>query len=261
MVKKHLSDEYIYSSDDEAEEYEFALPKDFQKVRSFDISSENLKDLKNGKEVWLFKTPKNFKFENLKTLPISLDVEKSSIIKTDDSKSFKLLEDVFQETDPFGSKNSKRNEGTCSKYRILLPGAGGQGDLIVSSVPIKRFYSISQNVKIPQINFGKVFQEREDVTKALDLRLRHFATGYNEDDFEGELKRNYDDLLDGESAEIQHSKKHKLSNQSKIMEDKKKKNKADIEENHNSGKKEKKQKKEKKDKKEKKEKKEKKSLK
>lgn len=275
MSGKHISNEYIGSSDEEPEEYAFKAPRGYHKIGSFKPLA-NVKNLQD-KEIWLIKAPKSFKFENVKSLPISFDVNDSSIVEDSTTKkTYKLQEDIFQEAEALAgpeqqnssSKKSKKKQkqqqsaNISNKYRVLQPSnSKSKADtLTVSSLPIKRFYSLSENVQLPVINHDKVFEERRDVEKIEGLRLRHFATGYTEADFGKDLTRNLDDLLDGQSAETQHASKKQKTNSGESVdvtsvpltsEESKKPKKEKKDKSEKKAKKEKKEKKHKKEKKEK----------
>ncbi|ODV64564.1 DNA-directed RNA polymerase I subunit RPA34 [Ascoidea rubescens DSM 1968] len=180
------SQEYIGDSDSELDnndQYVFHPPTNYVQVKNFNsISPSHLKD----KQIWLIKTPKNFSFKTIKKLPVNFG-KQASVLDFND-KSYKLKENSFNSTaEPFTSS---------LKYRILLPASSDNTLKIQSDLEINKFFTISESVPIPEINYDKVIKPRKDVKKIKNINMRNFPSGYGLHDYKESTEFiNYDDLV------------------------------------------------------------------
>ncbi|ODV94053.1 hypothetical protein PACTADRAFT_4010 [Pachysolen tannophilus NRRL Y-2460] len=173
-TKSYLSNEYISDSESSGDEVEqeFQPPKNFEELTSKQTSKVDFKN----KEVWLFKLPKGLNLKGLSGIPISFDFNSSTVFTTpNDNKQYSLQEDISQEDLTSKSKNSK--------YTILSSSKKEPAFKVLKNKPINRFYTISEKVSIPDINFEKARIQRKNVIKEENLRMRHFPTGYSAKDF------------------------------------------------------------------------------
>lgn len=162
MLVSHKSEDVVYDSESgsDYEDKPFQPPKHFRK-----IALPNPKASSLNKEVWLIKTPRDFPVSELKTLPVSFTATK---IKNDGVKPFTVHNSDFQ-------VNEEHFSSDTAKYAIV------NGDLL--NKKIDRFFTIREVVRIPEINYETEVEPRQDVEKAENLRMRHFATGYAAKDF------------------------------------------------------------------------------
>lgn len=157
-----------YVSDSESEN-EYEPPKGFKPQQFGPGFVEAAKD----KEIWLIKAPKGFAMDELKKLPVSFT-----------ATSIKKGPTPFTQNDVVYTVNEEllTTENAPSKYTVL---AGRKnGGLVSTSAKVNRFYNIRETVSIPKIDFDAARVPRKDVEEVEGLRMRHFPTGYDADDFE-----------------------------------------------------------------------------
>ncbi|CAN3372372.1 hypothetical protein DIURU_004170 [Diutina rugosa] len=207
------SKEYVSDSDSENDEFE--PPKGFKPQQFGADFAKAAKD----KEIWLIKAPKGFDMNELKKLPVSFT-----------ATSLKKGPTPFTQNDVTYTVNEEllTTENAPSKYTVL---AGGKtGGLVSTSAKINRFYNIRETVSIPKIDFDAARVPRKDVEEVEGLRMRHFPTGYDANDFEeakapaqseSSKKRSADTTEDAQSTK--KSKKDKSESGDKDKEKKKKK--------------------------------------
>ncbi|KAG7733122.1 hypothetical protein KL948_001625 [Ogataea haglerorum] len=170
-----LSKERVVDSDSDLSDQElrgFQPPLGFKKVEDLEIVGRlSPKNLKN-KEIWLIQVPSDLNIKKLKKLPVNLGVGRTTEFKVKDT-DYALNEDIAA------------TEQDVLKRRYKIMSAQNKKSLQpVPKLEISRFYSVSEKVKIPEINYGKVVTQRRDVEQHLDLRMRHFPTGYGKDNYE-----------------------------------------------------------------------------
>lgn len=238
----YKSQEYIDESSSDSEKG-FEPPRGFQSVKF-----ESSVDFPEEKEVWLIRAPKGLSLAELKSLPVSFtatSISESAEPFSVGNKSYQVNEDFLT------------NETDNCKYSII---SYQDGQFRAGKRKISRFYSIREDVSIPEIDYSREIKPRKNVKKVKNLRMRHFPTAYGANDFLESDPKYFQSLHEDESqSEDEHDlnagttrdeegkviKKSKLASTSKQKKDKKEK-------------KETKEKKDKKDKKEKKHKKDKK---
>lgn len=192
-------------------------------MKSFPIDSDNKKKPKQ-QQVWLIKFPSNVDISKLKSLPIDFE---SSTTMSVDSHEYNIVENANIE--------SLLTQGNQSNMSLLVPSEDKESLKIATtgkdSTPLQfdKLFSISENSKVPAIDYKKVRVPRKDVPKVEGLKLEHFATGYDAKDFgvtENEVtkeqkkeskKRSHHDE-EGDSKDKKKKKKEK-----KDKKDKKKK--------------------------------------
>ncbi|KAG7813364.1 hypothetical protein KL921_000910 [Ogataea angusta] len=170
-----LSSERVIDSDSDLSDQElsgFRPPRGFKKVENLEIMGNlSPKTLKN-KEIWLIQVPSDFNIKKLKKLPVNLGVGQTTEFKVKDT-DYALNEDLAAA------------EQSVLKRRYKIMSAQNKNSLQpVPKLEVSRFYSVSEKVKIPEINYAKVVTQRHDVEQHADLRMRHFPTGYGRDNYE-----------------------------------------------------------------------------
>ncbi|KAH3670283.1 hypothetical protein WICMUC_004936 [Wickerhamomyces mucosus] len=203
-----LSKEYISDSSDSEIEDNFTVPKGYHQVKKFHPLPKNL----NNKEIWLIKTPKNFDFKNLSKIPISFNPLEQSQSFENNGLNYSCNEDLTNNNLQFD----------INKFKILKP--SNENNLkIDKDLKIDKFYNIKQTVTIPEIQFHKVFKQRQNVRVIKGLKPQHFATGYqstdldiasdNDDDDDNDKNNNEED--EPSSKKIKLEKKEKKSKKDK----------------------------------------------
>ncbi|KAL3230579.1 DNA-directed RNA polymerase I subunit RPA34 [Nakaseomyces bracarensis] len=230
MSKASLSREYVSDSDSDDEVVKYQPPADYKKckhLKKFPIS-----ELNKNKELWLLKLPKNVDLSNLKSLPLDAGSKISEIDLN--NKHYKVIQ------------NTSSKEGSDNTNLSLLIPKEDKESLKVAhnkenkTVYFDKVFTICETAPIPSIDVEKVRVPRENVPKVEGLITRHFATGYDAEDF-GIEEVSVPKVDKKEDKE--HSKKRSHDEAQETPS------------KHKKSKKEKKEKKDKKDKKEKKEKK------
>lgn len=265
--KDYLSNERVDISDLESDvdsDYEFEAPKSFKKIEKFNKITELSKDSLTNKELWLIKLPSDFNIEKLNKLPVSSNIGSITNFNIKDQE-YSLEEDITAQSAAASSvndSNKNKNKDTTAtttnnnnnnnndKYSIFI---SKKNQLKINpNLKFSRFYTISEKIKIPEINYNKVVIQRKDVEKEENLRMRHFPTGYDIDDFEEASqpvipgKRKHDDEIDEIIGNT--NKKSKKSNDDSDDEE----DEEEVEATVKESKEDKKSKKDKKDKKHKK---------
>ncbi|CDK25675.1 unnamed protein product [Kuraishia capsulata CBS 1993] len=174
MSSKYVSSEYVdgSDSDSEVEVPEYAPPAGYKKFDPPAIDTSKFKQ----KELWLIKCPKGLDLSKLKKLPVSFQIGATTDLKVGNS-TFNLTEDTYQEDIAAQSEKSD-----SSKHCLLVNGKTTSG-MKPSELTIQKYYTISEKVKIPSIDYEKAIVAREDVPKEENLRMRHFPTGYGANDY------------------------------------------------------------------------------
>ena len=227
-----LSKDYVSDSDsdDEVISNEFSIPDGFKKckhLKNFPLNGDNKKKAKQ-QQVWLIKFPSNVDISKLKSLPVDFE---SSTTMTIDKHDYKIMDDTDIE--------SSLTQDNLSNMTLLVPSESEESLKIASTAkdnaPLQfdKVFSVSETAKIPAIDYSKVRVPRKDVPKVEGLKLEHFATGYDAEDFHvaEEVKENkkepkkrshHDD--EEESSEKKKKKKEKKEErEKKDKKDKKKK--------------------------------------
>ncbi|CAI4044409.1 hypothetical protein SUVZ_10G0560 [Saccharomyces uvarum] len=177
-----LSKDYVSDSDSEDEviSNEFSIPNGFKKckhLKNFPIDSDNKKKPKQ-QQVWLIKFPSNVDISKLKSLPIDFE---SSTTMSVDNHEYNIMENANIE--------SLLTQGNQSNMSLLVPSEDKESLKIATtgkdSTPLQfdKLFSISENSKVPAIDYKKVRVPRKDIPKVEGLKLEHFATGYDAADF------------------------------------------------------------------------------
>ncbi|KAG7920167.1 hypothetical protein OGATHE_002693 [Ogataea polymorpha] len=208
-----LSNERVVDSDSDLSDQDFSSfnpPRGFKKVKKIEnIEKVSPKNLKN-KEIWLIQVPSDFNIKKLKKLPVNLGVGRTTEFKVKDTE-YALNEDLAAA------------EHNVLKKRYKIMSAQNEKSLQpVSKLEISRFYSVSEKVRIPEIDHGKVVTQRRDVEQHADLRMRHFPTGYGKDNYE-EAKREDKPVATPHKRKSEDfskkEKKHKKDKKKKDAED------------------------------------------
>lgn len=200
-----LSREYISESEDEngEETVEFAPPSGFSKCKHL----KKFHKKKEDEQLWLIKVPASLNIANLKSLPLDFGGKEGSeaVIRSDEGRSYNVSEDVTQ-----------REGQDHSNLTLLVPDESREslaaGRVKHKSLEFDRVFSISEVASIPDIDYEKVRVPRSDVVKVEGLKVKHFATGYDEE--QGDSKKR----SAPESAEEpskKHSKKDKKDKKAK----------------------------------------------
>ncbi|AAS51469.1 ACR243Wp [Eremothecium gossypii ATCC 10895] len=198
-----MSNEYVSDSSDSEREVEerFEVPAGFKQCK-------HLKDFKKPKgskqELWLMKLPSSVDIGKLKKIPVDFAGDAPASFSVD-GKKYVVREDLSQEDGPGGSAKA-------SRFAVLAPRSK---DVLKADakLQIAKFFNVSESVEIPAIDYDRVRQPRKDVTKVTGLKTRHFATGYDAEDF-----------ADAAAAEPP-KKKHRKSDDKKEKKEKKDKEK------------------------------------
>ncbi|GMG19878.1 unnamed protein product [Ambrosiozyma monospora] len=224
-------DEDEPSSSSDEEEYVYEPPRHFNLVTKGKPLDQLKKKHFGKKELWLIKVPKDLDVKHLKNLPVNLHIQQSTTFDLD-GKSYKVHEEITPASTTADSKESSE------RYALITPEKSRPGiSKKLEHLKFSRFYNVSENVVIPEINYGKVVTQRQDVEKEEGLRMRHFPTGYYKKDYkEAEVqetndsnkKRKREDLsvdeMINDSIAEEGKKKHKKDKKSKKeKKDKKKK--------------------------------------
>ncbi|KAH3666039.1 hypothetical protein OGAPHI_004228 [Ogataea philodendri] len=170
-----LSNERIFDSDEDlsgSENEVFQAPRGFKKVKDMSsIKALTPQNLKN-KEVWLIQVPSDFNVKKLKKLPVNFNLGENTDFNLKGT-DYTLHEDLLA-----------AEESTLKKKYKIMSAQDKDKLQPVTDLRISRFYSISEKVKIPEIDYSKVVSQRKDVKQHDDLRMRHFPTGYGSNDYE-----------------------------------------------------------------------------
>ncbi|GMM27695.1 DNA-directed RNA polymerase I subunit [Martiniozyma asiatica (nom. inval.)] len=234
MAKAAISEEYIIdsdadmSTDSEAEQEAqknavksaISLPKGYKPMNG-KLSSEIstlLKSVKSeDKELVLIKIPKGFDFTQLKNQKLDLDLPENETISTK-SGNFSIVEEP---------------DRPSSKFNVLTPSKENAGEFKTLKINVEKIYSLYPKVTIPSINYENERVPRKDVETVDGLRMRHFPTGYDIEDFKEasmwEIPGKNSDNLKRKSLEEgdeDSAKKHKKSKKDKKEKKDKKKKKS-----------------------------------
>lgn len=210
------SNEYISESESDAEEVAYQPPRHFNPVSG----KEKLGSV-TGKEVWLIKVPKGFPINKVKSLPILFTAQS---IK-DGPKPF-TIKDSKDDVSYQVNEELLALDASDRKYVVLSRKSKAYKPM--SDAPITRFYNVSEKVLVPEINLGTAIKPRQNVKEIAGLRMRHFPTGYDANDYT-EAKKTHstshttarDD--DGKSTKKSKSeKKEKKEKKDKSMKKEKK---------------------------------------
>ncbi|AET39957.1 DNA-directed RNA polymerase I subunit RPA34 Ecym_5185 [Eremothecium cymbalariae DBVPG len=210
-----LSKESVSNLSDEEQEVKdvFQIPRGYKQCQH--LNKFNKPSKADKKEVWLLKVPKSLDISKLKTLPIDFTGDAPSELSLGDRK-YLLREDLLQEDQQ--AQDSKGN-----KFSIMVP--NNEDNLTVDcKLSIAKFFNVSEAVDIPAIQYDQIRTPRQDVLKVTGLKMRHFATGYNAEDFDiDEEKR----LSDGEPPTKKYKKSHEGKKEKKEKKEKKHKEKKE----------------------------------
>lgn len=200
-----LSNEYILDSESDSESgtiQNFKAPSDYKKCEHLKKFSLKKLTKKSEEQVWLINIPASLDISKLKTLPIDFKRTSSVVV---DKQSYEIEQE-----------KNKDN----SNLVVLVPD-DKRDSLEVLTKDDKPFefdkiFTISESTDIPDIQYEKVRIPRENVPVVGGLITRHFATGYDANDF-------------GITEEVsekkkEHSKKrHHVHDDSEVAPSKKKK--------------------------------------
>lgn len=167
-----LSKDYVSASEDENDEetMEFAPPVGY--VRCKHLKKFHKK--KHDEQLWLIKVPSSLDISSLKTLPIDFSgKENGEAVITSEGKTYSVNEDVTQREDQDNSNLTLLvPDESRDKLRV---GADKHG-----SWKFDRVICVSETANIPGINYEELRVPRADVVKVEGLKVRHFASGYDE---------------------------------------------------------------------------------
>ncbi|KAI3404065.2 RPA34 [Candida oxycetoniae] len=261
MVRtSYKSKEYVDDSDLEepsSPEPSFEPPKHYHRV----TKSTGLPKIKD-KELWLIRTPKGFPIDKLKCLPIELAKNKKADSFEINGSSFEINEELSFVDSKHLATSTKEVNGN-NKHAVFT---AEKGRFIPTDHKFNRFYNIREVVDVPHIDFEKATVSRNNVPKIKKLRMRHFPTGYGQNDYdltsgiafgeeegeeeeeeeEGEGEEKKDE--EGEEGDILEGKVLKKAKIASTESSKQNKHKITTEKSDRKERKEKKHKKEKKDK-------------
>lgn len=144
MSKFKSSEKVDFSDDSDREdtEVEYVAPRGFKKTEFEGVDLD-------GKQIWVIKTNKNFKFDELNELKLGKTIEVEGVKYT------------VEEDELTGKEN----------YQIFNKGK------FLKSSDIK-LINLVEKVEIPDINLAKCVEPRKDVMVIDGLKTQHYATGY-----------------------------------------------------------------------------------
>lgn len=169
-----LSREYVVESEDEngEETTEFAPTTGFSKIKHL----KKFHKKKADEQLWLIKVPASLDISKLKNLPVDFSGKEGSeaMIMSDEGRSYNVSEDVTQ-----------REGQDHSNLTLLVPDESRDflrvGNEKHGSLGFDRVFSVSEVASIPNIEYEELRVPRSDVVKVKGLKVRHFATGYDEE--------------------------------------------------------------------------------
>ncbi|SMN19327.1 similar to Saccharomyces cerevisiae YJL148W RPA34 RNA polymerase I subunit A34.5 [Maudiozyma saulgeensis] len=165
-----MSKEFISDSESDTEmDQTFKAPSDFKKCDHLKKFPLDKLTKKSEEEVWLLNIPANLDISKLKTLPID----------------FKRTSSVTVEKQSYEIEQEKNKDN--SNLVVMVPGNKRDSLKILTKqdkpFQFDKIFTVSESKDIPDINYKEVRTERENVPVVSGLITRHFATGYDAEDF------------------------------------------------------------------------------
>lgn len=196
-----LSKEYVSDSefeDNEEVDQVFRAPSNYKKCKHLKKFNK-----KPEEQIWLIKLPASLDVSKLKSLPVDFDAKGhgSSLVALDEgNKKYSITEED-------GLDNSNLTVLVPDESRESLRVSNSKGE----TVSLDRVFTVSEVAAIPGIDFDKLRVPRSNVVKVEGLKMRHFPTGYDANDYgvseEKKVKKRKEEEAVASSSSP--SKKHK----------------------------------------------------
>ena len=217
MAKQILSNEFVSDSDSEETSHNefrvphYEVPKDYKKLKHLKSVPLLNNSVDKDHELWLFKVPKNLDISKIKSLPL----DGHSQFQVHD-KIFKVeLNNSEAQNDSnmtiLAFDNNDKNKGILKilnkKNRVLN---------------FNKIFTINYTTNIPDIQYDKIKVPRENVPIIEGLKVRHFATGYDEEGEEEEEEQKTKVVKQKEKTKPKKRKHDDDVDDVKLKDDKKK---------------------------------------